>query len=180
MRYYFSALCLVFLFLSNSLLAGINTYTKKLSGTAVAQSATIDLQDDQYTYMTVTNPSGWASEFTNKKTVNRVSLRFEDAKRVYYSAAWDITVPITLKRWDEDGNAMLPDQTATLTISYKPGAQLTHSNLNVFTSDLAHKTQVVVGTITMNGIATIPADVIRSISTPLPLRGMILKRPTIR
>lgn len=138
-------------------------YDAAINPSGIQTGATSTLFDDQYGFM-VNNPSTWSDVFTNCEVKNRVTLRYEESARVYYSTPWTLTVQCTLKKWDAAGVAILPDELIDLEIDYDPAAGTTYNDKDVFVAAApGYKVQLIVGAISKGGAisaSAIPADIV--------------------
>lgn len=147
--------------------AGITTVSTRQKGAFNSLTnpqgigSTSYLQDDEYGFM-LSNPVTWDDVFTNCDHQNKVTLRYEESARVYYGTPWTLTVQCTLKKWDETGTAISPDEYFTLGIDYDPAAGTTYNDKDVYVAnDPGYRVQLIVGTITPGGsISAVPADVV--------------------
>lgn len=157
----------VLVFAQLALHAGVTTISGRQKGPYNASTAPLGvggltyIQDDQYAYM-LANPTTWDDVFTNCNLENRVILKYEEGARTYFGTPWSLAVQCTLKKWDQTGTAITPDEYFTLTIDYDPAAGTTYNDKDVYVSTApGYRVQLIVGTITPSGsISAVPADVV--------------------
>jgi RHS repeat-associated protein len=150
--------------------AGITTVSARLQGAysspsnlnGIANGKTIYLQDDQYPYM-LANPGGWSGVFSDCSVKNRVILKYQESARKYYSGIWTISVPITIKKWNSAGVAILPDETDTLTVGYNPDAGTVYTDKDAYIVNYpGYRIQIIESAAPYysGSISAVPADII--------------------
>jgi RHS repeat-associated protein len=153
-------LVILCLFWSTSLLFGHNNdFVTFIQGTQIVQNATLDNEDDRYTYM-LTTPN-WVNEFTNVALPkNRVWLKYTGAEKKVYSLPWWIEVDVTIEKWDQTG-APLPSETATVKLNYSPSSNTSFEDINVFETTGGFKTKISITAVRKsNSLPFVPNDII--------------------
>ena len=123
--------------------AAVSTVVATEKGPAI-NGTTLNVQDDKYDYM-LTHPT-WPQEFTNKSVKDRITLRYTGESKKMYGQAWTLTVPFTLKSWNQSGTA-LPDITGSLSVGYNPGVGSDYKDVDVFSIPNGYKTKLIVGAV---------------------------------
>ena len=137
--------------------AAVSTVVATEKGPAI-NGTTLNVQDDKYDYM-LTHPT-WPQEFTNKSVKDRITLRYTGESKKMYGQAWTLTVPFTLKSWNQSGTA-LPDITGSLSVGYNPGVGSDYKDVDVFSIPNGYKTKLIVGAVVPTSpLTAIPTDVV--------------------
>ncbi|MCK6640922.1 MAG: hypothetical protein L6Q81_12645 [Bacteroidia bacterium] len=138
-------------------LAGLSAYSMKAQGNGIVNGALLEVEDDMFSYMNTPPTNGtWSSEFANYRVNNYVRLKFNESARIHYTAGWTVAVNCQLQKWDATGNAILPNETFTLTLTYNPNAGTQYNDLDQYiSSDPGHRTRVTITGVT----GAVPSDV---------------------
>jgi RHS repeat-associated protein len=138
--------------------AAVSTALATEKGSAIS-GAILTVEDDKYDYMLM-HAGTWPQEFSNKSVTDFITLKYTGENKKVYSQPWTLTVPFTLKSWNQAG-AALPDVTGSLTVGYDPRSKAAYKDIDVFSIPNAYKTKLIVGAVTPTApLTAIPTDVI--------------------
>jgi|GEM_PF-4686275 RHS repeat-associated protein len=147
---------------NSSILSGSN-----LHSSSIGNPVNINLKDDWYGNMSSTSYGTWFP-FINHKVKDYVSLQYTGTQRLTYTNPWSVKVTFYVIQYDTAGKPLssftpptttLP-QLQTLIIQYDPARGVTDEVYRSdYESDWGDSISIQVQTVTVNGLASVPADV---------------------
>jgi RHS repeat-associated protein len=135
--------------------AATESIQSSLSGNTIIPNATINLEDQWFSYMQ-DNPNSWQDEFGMKEVSTFVILRFDDTKKEYFSSDWifDVTYDIILTYSDFTTDTIYNE---SLSLSYYPTERYADIAMNKYVG--AHRAELQVTSVNGNTLPDISLDI---------------------